>query len=76
MSEIRPSDFSLRSKCPAGGGFVKEPTTRDRLPHGQVLTKKWPVLTYGETPSVDLETWTFRCFGLIETPASWTWRSF
>src|SRR5262249_36864262 len=24
-----------------------------RLPPGQVLTQKWPVLTYGETPQVD-----------------------
>src|SRR6266496_1899380 len=34
-----------------------------RLPPGQVLTHKWPVLTYGETPRADLQTWTFRCFG-------------
>jgi DMSO/TMAO reductase YedYZ molybdopterin-dependent catalytic subunit len=55
---------------------MKEAPARERLPHGQVLTKKWPVLTYGETPSVDLETWTFRCFGLVEQPVSWTWREF
>jgi DMSO/TMAO reductase YedYZ molybdopterin-dependent catalytic subunit len=50
--------------------------TTERLPPGQSLTKKWPVLTYGETPSVDLQTWTFRCFGLVEEPVSWTWREF
>ena len=50
--------------------------TPDRLPHGQVLTKKWPVLTYGETPRVNLETWTFRCFGLVEQPVSWSWPEF
>lgn len=26
---------------------------RLRMPAGQVLTQKWPVLTYGETPRVD-----------------------
>jgi DMSO/TMAO reductase YedYZ molybdopterin-dependent catalytic subunit len=41
-----------------------------------VLTRKWPVLTYGVTPQVDLETWSFRCFGLIEKPVSWSWREF
>jgi DMSO/TMAO reductase YedYZ molybdopterin-dependent catalytic subunit len=51
-------------------------TGQERLPPGQSLTKKWPVLTYGETPSVDLQTWTFRCFGLVEEPISWTWREF
>jgi len=47
-----------------------------RLPPGQVLTEKWPVLTYGETPSVDRRTWTFRCFGLVEQDVSWTWEEF
>src|ERR1700720_2248868 len=47
-----------------------------RLPPGQVLTQKWPVLTYGETPRVDLQTWTFRCFGLVEKEISWTWSEF
>ena len=47
-----------------------------RLPQGQVLTEKWPVLTYGATPRVDLERWTFRCFGLVEEEVSWTWPEF
>ena len=55
---------------------MKEPPAGERLPHGQVLTRKWPVLTYGETPSVDLKTWTFRCFGLVEAPVLWSWQEF
>lgn len=51
-------------------------TTSIRLPHGQALTRKWPVLTYGDTPRIDLDTWTFRCFGLVDTPISWTWQEF
>jgi DMSO/TMAO reductase YedYZ molybdopterin-dependent catalytic subunit len=47
-----------------------------RLPPGQVLTQKWPVLTHGETPRVDRRTWTFRCFGLLERDVSWTWEEF
>jgi len=47
-----------------------------RLPPGQTLTEKWPVLTYGETPRVDLRSWTFRCFGLVEKEVSWTWEEF
>ena len=45
----------------------------ERLPRGQVLTRKWPVLTYGETPRSDLAKWTFRCFGLVEEPVTWSW---
>ncbi len=51
-------------------------SSADRLPPGQTLTKKWPVLTYGEVPRVDLATWTFRCHGLVEEETSWTWKEF
>jgi len=47
-----------------------------RLPPGQVLTEKWPVLSYGETPKVDTRRWTFRCFGLVEQEVTWTWEEF
>ena len=55
---------------------MKKAETRERLPPGQVLTHKWPVLTYGETPRADLQTWTFRCFGLVDQELSWTWKEF
>jgi DMSO/TMAO reductase YedYZ molybdopterin-dependent catalytic subunit len=51
-------------------------TTQPRLPPGQTLTAKWPVLTYGETPRVDLRSWTFRGYGLLEEDVSWTWEEF
>ncbi|HEX6737149.1 MAG TPA: sulfite oxidase-like oxidoreductase [Vicinamibacteria bacterium] len=41
-----------------------------------MLTEKWPVLTYGDTPRVDLSRWTFRCFGLVDGEVSWTWAEF
>jgi DMSO/TMAO reductase YedYZ molybdopterin-dependent catalytic subunit len=50
--------------------------SRPRLPPGQVPTHKWPVLTYGGTPSVDLAAWTFRCYGLVDQEVSWTWKEF
>jgi len=48
----------------------------DRIPPGQALTSKWPVLTYGLTPRFDPRTWTFRCFGLVEEEVTWTWEEF
>jgi len=54
----------------------REAETRERLPPGQVLTQKWPVLTYGATPHADLQTWTFRCFGFVDEEVSWTWKEF
>jgi DMSO/TMAO reductase YedYZ molybdopterin-dependent catalytic subunit len=48
---------------------VTEPaSSHPRLPPGQVLTKKWPVLHYGLVPTVDLATWTFAVDGLVERP--------
>jgi DMSO/TMAO reductase YedYZ molybdopterin-dependent catalytic subunit len=47
-----------------------------RLPPGQYLTEKWPVLTYGAVPRVDLRTWTFRCWGRVAREATWTWEDF
>ncbi|MFO7173846.1 MAG: sulfite oxidase-like oxidoreductase [Bacillota bacterium] len=49
---------------------------RDRVPPGQVVTRKWPVLHAGEVPRVDLTTWTFRVWGLVEEEKEWTWEEF
>ena len=45
----------------------------DRLPPGQIVTRKWPVLHYGTVPAVDLATWRFQVRGLVEHPLSLTW---
>jgi DMSO/TMAO reductase YedYZ molybdopterin-dependent catalytic subunit len=37
-----------------------------RLPPGQYLTEKWPVLHAGTVPQTDLATWDFRVFGEVE----------
>jgi DMSO/TMAO reductase YedYZ molybdopterin-dependent catalytic subunit len=37
-----------------------------RLPPGQYLTEKWPVLHAGGIPEVDVDTWRMRIFGLVE----------
>ena len=48
----------------------------NRIPPGQTLTGKWPVLTYGSTPRFDPKRWAFRCFGLVERDVSFTWEEF
>ena len=45
----------------------------DRLPPGQVLTKKWPVLHYSHVPHIDTATWRFDITGLVEQPLSLGW---
>jgi DMSO/TMAO reductase YedYZ molybdopterin-dependent catalytic subunit len=41
-----------------------------RLPPGQYLTEKWPVLHAGDVPDVDLASWTFTVSGDVEEPLS------
>jgi len=53
-----------------------DPALAGRVPPGQTLTAKWPVLTYGLTPRFDPARWTFRCFGLVEHAVTWTWPEF
>ncbi|MBI4300862.1 MAG: sulfite oxidase-like oxidoreductase [Chloroflexi bacterium] len=48
-----------------------------RVPPGQVLTAKFPVLTYGPVPAVDLSQWRFTFWGLIaEGRVQITWEQF
>jgi DMSO/TMAO reductase YedYZ molybdopterin-dependent catalytic subunit len=44
-----------------------------RLPPGQYLTEKWPVLHAGSVPKVDLATWTLEVNGEVERPLTLTW---
>lgn len=48
----------------------------DRLPPGQFLTEKFPVLTYGPTPKVDLGDWRLQITGAVETPFELDWAEF
>src|SRR3954471_23519427 len=45
-----------------------------RLPPGQYLTEKWPVLHAGSVARYDdLSTWTLRVFGEVEEELEFTW---
>ena len=47
-----------------------------RLPQGQYLTEKSPVLHAGDVPDTDLATWDFKVFGEVENPVTLTWGQF
>jgi len=47
-----------------------------RVPPGQALTQKFPVLHYGPVPKFDPETWTFKVWGEVEQPLSLSWNEF
>lgn len=47
-----------------------------RLPPGQSLTLKWPVLHAGTVPRFDPKTWDFRVAGLVEELLRLNWEEF
>lgn len=47
-----------------------------RLPPGQALTQKFPVLHYGPVPRFNPATWDFRILGLVEAEKRWAWEEF
>ena len=47
-----------------------------RVPPGQYLVEKWPVLSYGPTPRFNPATWDFRLFGLVEQPVRINYQQF
>jgi DMSO/TMAO reductase YedYZ molybdopterin-dependent catalytic subunit len=44
-----------------------------RIPPGQYLSKRFPVLTVGPNPDYDLKTWDFAVFGEVEDPITLSW---
>ncbi len=58
------------------GGKERDAAVAERIPPGQYLTEKFPVLHYGSVPRTDLSTWTFRVWGDVDSPFSLTWDEF
>lgn len=47
-----------------------------RVPPGQFLVDKFPVLSYGPTPRFDRQKWDFRLFGMVEEPLRLSFEQF
>lgn len=53
------------------------PEVRRRVPPGQTLTKKWPVLHYSGVPIfTDMSKWRFQIFGEADSLFSLSWQEF
>ena len=49
---------------------------KKRIPPGQYLTARFPVLHYGPVPTLDLENWKFRVWGEVEKELVLNWEQF
>src|SRR5437899_6621872 len=54
----------------------KKAKAEGRLPPGQSLTLKWPVLHYGSVPHFDAAKWDFKISGLVEQTVRLSWEEF
>src|SRR5918998_1396313 len=45
----------------------------ERIPPGQYLTERFPVLTVGPNPKYDLATWDFAVFGQVDQEVKLSW---
>lgn len=54
----------------------KRARAEGRLPPGQSLTMKWPVLHAGGIPHFDATRWDFKIDGLVESPLRFSWPEF
>ncbi|HWP47093.1 MAG TPA: sulfite oxidase-like oxidoreductase [Candidatus Limnocylindrales bacterium] len=54
----------------------RKTTDPKRIPPGQTVTEKFPVLHVGSIPTFDEKTWDFRVTGLVENPIRLTWSEF
>src|SRR6516225_2069255 len=53
------------------------PENRDgHVPPGQSVVTSWPVLTYGPTPHIDLDTWQLEIDGEVKKPLKLNWQQF
>jgi DMSO/TMAO reductase YedYZ molybdopterin-dependent catalytic subunit len=54
----------------------REMKAQNRLPPGQSLTLKWPVLHEGDVPIFDPQSWDFCIGGLLEKPLRFSYAEF
>ncbi len=57
---------------------IISPDTRrsNRIPPGQVRTRKWPVLHSTTVPQISLDSWCLTIDGLVERPLALNWLEF
>jgi DMSO/TMAO reductase YedYZ molybdopterin-dependent catalytic subunit len=44
-----------------------------RVPPGQVIATRWPVLHQGDVPLFDPASWNLRVWGLVDAATAWSW---
>ena len=56
--------------------YVEAGIDTARIPPGQYVTERWPVLHEGAVPDLATDQWTFAVDGLVARPMEWSWYEF
>ena len=68
---MRPEAAALYERL--FGSKDRNAALAERVPPGQYVTEKFPVLHYGSVPKFDLATWDFKVYGEVDSPFTLTW---
>ena len=52
---------------------IKKNIISEEIPPGQFVTEKFPALTFGEIPNIDIEKWKLKITGNINYPFTLNW---
>ncbi len=78
MDPTKTQNHEIPSPDGLSPEIIISPDTRrsQRLPPGQVRSRKWPVLDASGPPAIDLGQWRFGVAGLVGTEVQWDWQEF
>lgn len=79
LGQIKDRLIASKEKTAEQGRHITGAPDReraDRLPPGQHLVEKWPVLDLGIQPDIPRESWKLTIDGAVENPLEWDWQTF
>ena len=55
---------------------IKKKTSDPKVPPGQYATEKFPVLTFGNSQTIDTKDWSLEISGLVQNQLTLDWNQF
>jgi DMSO/TMAO reductase YedYZ molybdopterin-dependent catalytic subunit len=76
--QLKPKLIAAKERRAREGKLrgVAMPGDGQRLPPGQAIVEKWPVLDLGVHPKIDPAQWRLKVDGLVANPFEWDWAVF
>lgn len=72
-SKIRIQNRVMKTKIGKIRDRILATNDNPDVPPGQFVTEKFPVLTFGQTPTIDKSEWNIKLFGLVNNEVCLKW---